>query len=76
MEERLIAVFKEALEIEDHEVNLQDKFREYPEWDSIAYLSLIAALDEEFGFSTETAEFRKLITVNDLLTAIRESAEN
>jgi acyl carrier protein len=66
MEEKFIEKLKEALEIEDHEINMSDEFRTYDEWDSLAYLSLIAMLDEEYDIQMEEAEFKKLRTVEDL----------
>jgi acyl carrier protein len=69
MEAQFIEAFKEALEIEG-EVALTDVFRDYDEWDSIAHLSLIAMLDEEFGVVIEQAEFEKLVTVGDLLAKV------
>lgn len=61
-----IEKLKEVLEIEDCEINPTDIFRDYDEWDSLAYLSVIAFLDEEFDIQIEEAEFKKLITVEDL----------
>jgi acyl carrier protein len=61
-----IEKLKEVLEIEDREINPTDIFRDYDEWDSLAYLSVIAYLDEEFDIQIEEAEFKKLITVEDL----------
>ena len=61
-----IEKLSEVLEIEDREINSTDIFRDYDEWDSLAYLSVIAFLDEEFDIQIEEAEFKKLITVEDL----------
>lgn len=61
-----IEKLSEVLEIEDCEINPTDIFRDYDEWDSLAYLSVIAYLDEEFDIQIEEAEFKKLITVEDL----------
>ena len=66
MEKIFLDLVKSTLEIEDHEVNMTDEFRTYPEWDSIAYLSIIAMLDEEYEIQIEEAEFKKLKTVGDL----------
>ncbi|AXJ01661.1 acyl carrier protein [Cyclonatronum proteinivorum] len=74
MKEKFLDVFKEALEIEDREVSLEDDFREYEEWDSLAQLSLIAALDEEFGAAVEDEAFQQLKTVGDLFKAVQEQA--
>ena len=31
MEQKFFDLLKEAIEIEDHDVNMEDQFREYPE---------------------------------------------
>lgn len=40
---------------------------EYDEWDSVAVLSFIALMDEEFGKAVKGAEIRALKTVKDLM---------
>jgi len=72
MEQNFIDLLKEILEIEDRELNLIDEFREYPEWDSLGYLELIAMMDEKYGVSIETDDFRKLITLQDLIDEIKK----
>ena len=69
MEEKFIELIKEVLEIEDREINMGDKFREYEEWSSLAYLSVIDMLDEEYDCQIEEADFRKLQTIQDLYNA-------
>ncbi|HON17721.1 MAG TPA: acyl carrier protein [Salinivirgaceae bacterium] len=71
MEKEFIEKFKATLEISDRDLNLNDKFRDYPEWDSLAYLSVVAMLDEEYGVIIETPDFRKLQTLNDLWEEIK-----
>ncbi len=71
MEEKFIEQLKEILEITDREISLDDKFREYKEWDSLAYLSVIALIDEEFDVVIETPEFKKLLTVGDLINEVK-----
>ena len=65
---KFIEKFAEAIERED-EIKLEDKFRDYDEWSSIAYLSVIAFMDEEFDVQMEQAEFKKLTTVQELYNA-------
>jgi acyl carrier protein len=62
---KFIEQFAEALERED-EIKMEDEFRNYPEWSSIAYLSVIAMMDEEYDTQIEEADFRKLKTVQDI----------
>lgn len=66
--EKFIDLLKEALERED-EVRMEDKFRDYDEWSSIAYLSIIAFMDDEYDTQIEEADFKKLRTVQDLYNA-------
>ena len=69
MEEKFIELIKDVLEIDDREINMNDNFREYEEWSSLAYLSDIAMLDEEYDCQIEEADFRKLQTIGDLYNA-------
>lgn len=66
MEQKFIDLFKETLEIEDRDITLTDAFRDYDEWDSLALLSVIAMIDEEYNVIIESNEFQKLQTVGDI----------
>ena len=66
--DKFIALFAEALERED-EIKMDDEFRNYEEWSSIAYLSVIAMMDEEYGVQIEEADFKKLRTVQAVYEA-------
>lgn len=65
-----IEKFAEAVEIEDaSSLNADTEFRNLPEWGSLAYLSVIAMMDEECDTQIEEAEFRKLGTILALYEA-------
>lgn len=66
--EKFIENFAEALEREDA-IKMEDEFRNYDEWSSIAYLSVIAMMDGEYDIQIEETEFKKLRTVQDLYNA-------
>ena len=70
--EKFIKLFSEALERED-EIKMTDEFRNYDEWSSLAYLSVIAFMDEEYGILIDEADFQKLITVQDLFDACNKA---
>ena len=72
MEEKLINTLREAMDMDGAEIKLADSFRDYENWDSLAHLSLVAALDEEFGVEIEDDDFQKLVTVQDLYNAVQE----
>lgn len=66
--EKFLELFAEALERED-EIKMEDEFRSYDEWGSIAYLSVIAMMDEEYDTQMEMADFKKLKTVQAVYDA-------
>jgi len=70
MEVTFIKYLKEALERED-EVALADKFREYEQWDSLAALSIIAMIDEEFHVIITGDDVRSSVTVEDLFRLVQ-----
>lgn len=74
--EKLFEVLKQSLELESTDISLSDKFRDYPEWDSLGQLSLIASLDEEFGVVIEGGEFSAIVTVGDLLAKIETLSQD
>ena len=66
--EKFISLFAEALEREG-EIKMEDEFRNYEEWSSIAYLSVIAMMDEEYDVQIEEEDFKKLTTVQSVYDA-------
>ena len=66
--EKFIELFAEAIEREN-EIKMEDEFREYDEWSSLAYLSIIAFMDDEYDTQIEEADFKKLRTVQDIYNA-------
>lgn len=63
--------FSEAMEIEEPAaIELSTEFRELPQWGSLAYLSVRAMVEEEYGVQIESAQFRKLLTVGDVAAYI------
>ncbi|MBP6611070.1 MAG: acyl carrier protein [Paludibacter sp.] len=73
MEAKFLLKFKEVLEISDRELQLEDNFREYEEWNSLVFLSLIAMIDEEFDVIIEGKEFKLLKTNADIIAAIKNA---
>ena len=71
METKFLESFKEILEVEDRELALEDNFRDYPEWDSLANLSVIAMIDDDYGVVIDNNEFKKMNTLGELLEGIK-----
>ena len=59
--------FAEAIEMDSAEGLKEDtKFRDLEEWNSLAVLSVIAMLDEEYDIQIENVDFKKLETIGDI----------
>lgn len=46
--------FVDALSVKEDIVNSKLEYNSIPEWDSIGHMSLIGALEDEFGISIDT----------------------
>lgn len=66
--EKLVAIIKEALELEHVELN--DFLDSYDTWDSLGRLSLIALIDEHFDIQISDKEFNEFETVNDVFNSL------
>ncbi|HQB36310.1 MAG TPA: acyl carrier protein [Bacteroidales bacterium] len=72
MEQEFINKFKEALEINDQVITLDTRFRDLEDWSSLAFLSILAMIDEEYDVVIEGNDFRDLVTIEDLIKEIRK----
>lgn len=66
MLDKIVALMAECLEREPESINASDLFREYEEWDSLAYLSVIAQIDDDYGIVVPIEDFRSCKTIKDL----------
>ena len=71
MKQIIIDELKEILEIQDQELTLEDNFRDYDNWDSIANISVIAMLDEQFDVNMNSEDLKKINTVGELVEEVR-----
>ena len=70
--ENFIELFEELLEKDENTIKMGDKFRNYVEWDSLAFLSAGAMINEEYDVVIPRKEFDKLITVGELYDYINK----
>nr|MDK2851508.1 acyl carrier protein [Candidatus Cloacimonadota bacterium] len=68
--DKFIDILADALEMEITDIKANDKFREYEEWDSLAVLSVIAMIKQNYGITIPRKEFDSLLTVEDLYNYI------
>ena len=75
MKAKFLEAFKEALEIEDENVEMNDVMSDFNTWDSMSRLSLIALLDENFEIEISDDEFENMKTVQDLFDQVEAKAK-
>lgn len=71
---QFLELMQDTLDLET-ELTLDVKFRELDEWDSLAYLSTIAMIDDEYDVVINANEFKSLETLGDIAKAIEAKQE-
>ena len=64
----------DILELDDSEVTYDLKYQEIEEWDSLAQLSVLAYLQDEFDIVIEVEELKCYETLRDLFDFISSKA--
>ena len=62
--------------LERDAIDAGDEFRDYEEWDSLAYLSVIAMIDDEYDIVIPGEQFAKLIKIIDIYNYINNHHKN
>ena len=68
-----IEKFAEAVDVDANVLTAETEFRNLDEWDSVAYISVIAMMDEEYDIQIEMAQFKKLKTLGAIAAYIEEN---
>ena len=66
METKFLEMISYVFEIADRTITMNDTFRDFDEWDSLARLSLIAEIDDVYNIVIEDEVFKTLLTLEDL----------
>jgi len=67
-----IGLVAECLEKETSDVTISDRFRDYEEWDSLAVLSLIAMIKQNYNITIPRVEFELINTIEELYTYLQD----
>lgn len=70
--EKKIELLADILDVEAEELTPETRLVDMEEWDSIAALSFIAMMDEEFSKEFKGADVKKIVTVQDALNVMEE----
>lgn len=67
-----IEKFAEAIETDASNLTMETEFRSLDDWNSLAVLSVIVMLDEEYGLQIENKDFKELETIADIVDYIEK----
>lgn len=70
--EKKMELLAEILDVDVEELNVDTVLKDLDEWDSVAALSFIAMMDEEFGKEIKGSEIKQFVTVQDALNVMEE----
>jgi len=67
---------REALNNPDLTIRAEDSLRDLPNWDSLAILTVLSMVDEEYGVTLSGAELQNCERVADLYTLVEQRSGN
>lgn len=68
--ENKLELLADILDMEVDELSPETEFSTLESWDSVAALSFIAMMDEEFGKEIKGADIKRFVTVQDALNVM------
>ncbi|MGI6085621.1 MAG: phosphopantetheine-binding protein [Acetivibrionales bacterium] len=71
-EKEKLALLEEMLELDEGSLSPETSLESINEWDSVAALSLIVLMDEEFGRQLTGKEIKDLKYINDILSLMEK----
>jgi len=71
---KLNGIFTSVLDLDSVELTRTTTAAEIPEWDSVAHVQLMIAVEKTFGFRMRTGEIAALSNVGDLVDVITARA--
>ena len=72
MFEKLAAVIREQLNLEDVEITEKSNFKDDLGADSLDLFELVMSLEEEFGVEIPSEDLEKIATVGDVVNYLKE----
>ena len=72
MLEKLAAVIREQLNLEDVEITEKSNFKDDLGADSLDLVELVMSLEEEFGVEIPSEDLEKIATVGDVVNYLKE----
>lgn len=69
---QFIEKLEDLLEMSKGSIDFKDSFKEYESWNSLALLSLMAMLDDEYNVTIPRDDFQKINTIEEMYNYIKK----
>lgn len=66
----IIEIFEDILQIKKGKINLSSKPEDIEEWDSVATINIIVAIEEQMGVKFKLKDLEKANSVEDFLELV------
>tara|TARA_B100000315_G_scaffold257003_1_gene304459 strand:+ start:1248 stop:1478 length:231 start_codon:yes stop_codon:yes gene_type:complete len=76
MNEKIIDLFSSVLGVSKEKINDETSMDDVPEWDSLAHISLVSAIEEEFNISMSMDEITSMLSIKCAVEIITELSNN
>jgi acyl carrier protein len=67
---RIQSIFREIFDQPALQISEETSAAEIPEWDSVAMVQIVLAIEQEFGLRLSTAQVAEIKSAGDLLRAV------
>ena len=71
IKERLQEIFRDVFDDEELEIREDMSAKDIEDWDSLAQINLIIAIEKEFGVKFNLEEVKKIKNIGEMLVQIR-----
>ena len=68
----IIEIFQDILDVKKGTVNLNSTSSDIDEWDSVATVNIIVALEDEFGIKFKLEDIQTVNSVQDFVDLVQE----
>lgn len=72
MEDKIIALITRVLEVEEGTITADTRMADVEQWDSLAHVMLIGALEDELGISIDIDAAADMTGVADIIEAAKK----
>tara|TARA_Y100000389_G_scaffold178739_1_gene192169 strand:- start:1963 stop:2193 length:231 start_codon:yes stop_codon:yes gene_type:complete len=69
---KIIEIFQDILDVKKGKINLNSTSADIDEWDSVATVNIIVALEDEFGIKFKLEDIQEVKSVQDFVDLLQE----